>query len=161
MIIASNTSPILNLAVVGELELLNKLYGKIIISEAVSDEIKSIGSLPPEFKDLGRFPWIEVQAVKDLSLVKILLFELDFGEAHAIAQAVENRADILLIDERLGRRIAGRLGINCIGLLAVLIEAKRRMMIPSVKPILDRLISKAGFWVGRGLYAQVLQEAGE
>ncbi|MCS6831850.1 MAG: DUF3368 domain-containing protein, partial [bacterium] len=67
----------------------------------------------------------------------------------------------LLIDERIGRRVAERLGLRFIGVLGVLIEAKERGVIETVKPVLDALISRAGFWIGDDLYARVLQEAKE
>jgi uncharacterized protein len=66
----------------------------------------------------------------------------------------------LLIDERRGRKVASRLGLKFIGLLGMLVEAKRKGFIV-VKPILDDMIAKAGFWVDSQLYARVLQEAGE
>jgi predicted nucleic acid-binding protein len=93
--------------------------------------------------------------------VTVLQMELDVGEAEAIALAKELAADLLLMDGRRGRDIAARLGLRVIGLLGVLIEAKHRGMIPAVKPILDDLKAKAGFWVSQQLYARVLQAAGE
>ena len=91
----------------------------------------------------------------------LLSAELDEGEAEAIALAAELNAGLLLMDERKGRIVAARLGIRFIGLLGILIEAKQRDIIPLVKPCVDSLISQAGFWIGKDLYGQVLQAAGE
>jgi hypothetical protein len=106
-------------------------------------------------------PWVEKRSVANRSLLDSLRLELDAGEAESIALAVELKADFVLLDERLARRIATGLGLKVAGLLGVLVEAKRRGLIVLVKPILDALITKAGFWVGRDLYARVLVEVGE
>ena len=51
---------------------------------------------------------------------------MDNGEAEAIALAIELKADLLLLDERLGRKVASRFRLNYVGLLGVLIEAKHK-----------------------------------
>lgn len=90
-----------------------------------------------------------------------LELELDPGEAAAIALAIELKADLLLLDERRGRTVASRFGLRFVGLLGVLIEAKQQGYLGAVKPILDDLITRAGFWVSQPLYERVLQAAGE
>ena len=89
------------------------------------------------------------------------LSELDPGESEAIVLALDTQADLLLLDERKARAVAARLGVRFIGLLGVLLEAKRRGHILSVKPLLDSLIVKAGFWLGSQVYSRALREAGE
>jgi hypothetical protein len=98
--------------------------------------------------------------LQDQTLVNILLLELDRGEAEALALAAELKADLLLIDESKGRAIAARLGFVHIGLLGMLVQAKQRGLIVAVKPILDDLIARAGFWSAE-LYQRVLQAASE
>lgn len=87
--------------------------------------------------------------------------ELDAGEAEAIACALEINADLLLLDERRARETAQRLGLKFIGILGVLTEAKRRQLIPRIRPVLDNLRHQAGFWVTDALYQRVLAVAGE
>ena len=87
--------------------------------------------------------------------------QLDRGEAEAIALAAELQADLLLMDERLGRTEAARFGLRVIGVLGVLIEAKGRGRLQRIEPILDELRHDAGFRVSQALRARVLQAAGE
>jgi uncharacterized protein len=94
-------------------------------------------------------------------LVASLRLELDPGEAEAIACALEGSATLLLIDERRGRRVAQQLGISVIGLVGVLLLAKRRGLVAQIRPLLDGLRQRAGFWMSEALYARVLQEAEE
>jgi predicted nucleic acid-binding protein len=94
-------------------------------------------------------------------LAEALALELDAGEAEAIALAVEQGADLLLMDERRGRQAATRLKQRVVGVLGVLIEAKRHGNLPAVRPVLDALVSEAGFRISGALYARVLEAAGE
>lgn len=157
MIVVSNTSPLMNLAVINQLKIMEQLYGKVIIPEEVSNELVTAGIYPL----IEKKPWIEKHKVKNKGLSGMLKIELDDGEAEAIALAIELKADLVLIDERLGRNIASRFGQKCIGILGMLMEAKHKGIIASVKPVVDDLITKAGFWVSNALYLKVLREAGE
>ena len=161
MIVLSNTSPITNLAAVGQLDLLRQLYEKVLIPQAVYRELTDGDGRQPGAIEVQTLGWIETRAVADRVLVTALQTELDEGEAEAIALAKELAADLLLLDERRGRAVASRLDLQFVGLLGVLIEAKQKGCLPAVKPVLDDLVAKAGFWVSQQLYARVLQTAGE
>jgi uncharacterized protein len=115
----------------------------------------------PPLIDLASTPWIAVAAVRDRSRVLELCAEVDADEAEAIVLATERRADLLLVDERRGRRVAVGLGLRVTGLLGTLAEAKRKGLVAQVKPLLDDLRLRAGFWIGEELCAEVLSTLGE
>jgi predicted nucleic acid-binding protein len=100
-------------------------------------------------------------AAKDQNRVQELREELDPGEAEAIVLALECGADLLLVDERRGRRMATAAGLTVTGLLGVVAKAKRAGLIELAKPVLDELIQIARFWIGPDLYSEVLTALGE
>ncbi len=161
MIVVSNTSPLINLAASGQLDLLQRLYGTILIPQAVYHEIVVKGSGQAGATEVQTFWWFERYQVQDRALVKRLEQQLDAGEAEAIALAVEQKADLLLLDERRGRMIARQLGVAVTGLLGVLLVAKQRGYLAAVRPVLHDLMTKAGFWIAPELFVRVLESAGE
>jgi hypothetical protein len=96
-------------------------------------------------------------AAQDQADVAVLREQLDAGEAEAIVVAAELHAALLLVDERLGRRIAMERGLEVTGLLGVLAEAKARGPISECQPILDEMIRVAGFWIGDDLRVRYLR----
>ena len=153
MIIISDTSPITSLLKINKIEVLEKIFKKVIIPEAVHNELKLTHLEIPAF--------ISTQHVKNKEYVNALLSELDTGEAEAIALAKELNAELLLIDEHLGREIAEREGIQIIGLLGVFLIAKKRGIINSIKKIISLLESEANFWLSDSLKNEVYKLAGE
>lgn len=128
MIVVSDTSPLSGLAIAKHLSLLHQVYGRVIIPTAVAAELQRGGQDDPRIDEPLALAWIEVQQPTNQGLVASLQTDrnLDRGEAEAIALALELNADELLIDERLGRREANRLGLAITGLLGVLLVAKRQ-----------------------------------
>lgn len=157
MIIVSDTSVVLNLAIIGRLDLLQEMYGTILIPQAVYDEIMVAGALKVGAREIERADWIEVRSVTNRPLVTSLEGELDAGEAEAIVLAVEVEAALLLMDERKGRAIANRLGVSHTGVLGILAKAKHDGLIAAIGPVMDSLMSQAGFWISKGLYNHILQ----
>ena len=74
---------------------------------------------------------------------------------------MELQADLLILDDLLARQVAGILGLNLVGTLGVLLEARHKAVLPEIKPCLDELVDLAGFRLSEELYARVLREAGE
>ena len=162
MTIVSNTSPISNLAVIGQLDLLQQVYGKIIIPQAVADEIAKVTAIYGQAAAVPHQAWITIQSVGDLTMVeKLRSKKLDLGESEAIALAHELGAELLLIDEQLGRKITVNEGLNITGLVGVILEAKNKEFISQIKPRLDALMMQAKFRISSQLYAKVLYLADE
>lgn len=161
MTVVSNTSPITNLATVGQLNLLQQLYSSIIIPQAVYDEMVGLGYTVPGTIEVQTLSWIQTRQVINRILVTQLQTEIDKGESEAISLAIELTAERLLIDDYIGRTAASRFGLNITGVLVVLLVAKSRDLIPALKPVMDDLILQAGFRISNQLYANILQTAGE
>ncbi len=153
MIVVSDTSPVTNLIAIGRAGLLPALFGEIVIPPAVDFELhRTHGTLPAFFS---------VRAPKNSDQVSRLAALLDQGEAEAIALAEEIHADRLLMDEKRGRAVAMQAGLNVIGLLGVLLAARKRGLLPSVSEAFQELEAKTSFYVGEELKAEVLRAAGE
>ena len=158
MIVVSNTSPLTNLIQIGKADLLRVLYGEIIIPSAVATELSRIRT---QQLFLRKAKWIKVEQVKDFDAVESLFNKLDYGEAEAIVLAKEVTADLLLMDEVLGRKVAKTEGLKYTGLLGNLLKAKKDGIISEVKSLLEELRSDAGFWINPSLLEEVLKKAGE
>ncbi|RLD99964.1 MAG: DUF3368 domain-containing protein [Aquificota bacterium] len=161
MSIVSNTSVLINLARIGKLDLLCQLYGELVIPEAVWKEVVIKGAGQPGVDEIKAAAWIEVRPVTNRQLVHALRQDLDAGESEAIALALEIGAELLLMDERLGRETAHHFGLRYMGLIGALIEAKHKGLIRSIKPYLDALRDTAGFRISDNLYLRILQDEGE
>lgn len=161
MSIVSNTSPISNLAKVGELNLIQQLYGMILIPNAVYEELLDERAGEIVITAVQSATWLEIQPVQNQELVSELRNRVNVGEAEAIALAIEVSATRLLIDERLGRRAALDLSLKIIGVLGILLTAKRQGLITVVKPVMDDLIAQANFRISSQLYVSVLNAANE
>lgn len=157
MIVISDTSPITNLIQIDCLDLLNAVFGKIIIPQTVYNELCE---LPDQKKILEGQDWISVVAAENRSAITQLETQLDKGEAEAIALAMELRPDFLIIDELKGRTIAEGMGIKIVGLLGTLLKAKQLGYIAELKPKLEQLVNQ-GFRINPKLYKHFLKLAGE
>lgn len=156
-----DSSSLINLARIGALGLLREVFGEVWIPRGVWEEVVVQGGNRPGALEIETSSWIRVQDVSGAALVDALRLDLDRGESEAIVLALEIQADLLVIDERLGRAFAESMGLRCTGLLGVLLVAKQKGLIDSVKPYLDALRQQAGFWISDALYMQVLEDAGE
>ena len=162
MVVVSDTSPISNLFRIGRLELLQLVYERVVVPEAVMRELLELEKRGIDLAPIKQAGWIEITPVKDLDMVVSFKQKMiDEGESEAIVLAIELQADYLLIDERLGRAVAESAGIKVVGLLGTLREAKRPGFIPVIKPIIDQMRTVARFRISETLYRLILTEAGE
>ena len=160
MIIVSDTTPISELAKVDHLDLLPKLFGKVVIPQGVFNELQ-VGEHPAA-KLVQDLSWLEVVTVDNQQLVRELQqsFKLDLGESEAIALAEEISASQLLIDERAARKVAMARKLPLIGTVGILLLAERRGLLDSVKDVLDEMQAQ-GMRISDRLYVQVLTLAQE
>ena len=156
--VVSNTTPIISLLKVGKLEILKELYQELFIPYEVYLEIEA-GKNKEYYTDLTKVEWIRV--VKIQSEKSLLFFlDLDKGEAEAIVLANEINADLIILDETLGRFHAKHVGLNVTETIGVLLKAKETGIIDKIKPVLYELLLK-GIWLSEKLIKQTLAKASE
>lgn len=161
MIIVSDTSPIINLAAIGHLQLLPDLFVEVILPQAVYHEITISGAGEPGAQEIMNASWVKVVGTTNQVLLPKLLHELDPGEAEAIVLALDLHADYILMDEAAGRNIAISYNLQPLGVLGILLRAKQKQLIPLVCPLMDRLRSEANFFIDRNLYQHVRNATNE
>lgn len=153
IVVVSDTSAISALLQIGEIEILQKLYGQILIPEAVRTELKRSHAQIPDF--------IQTESVAPSPALQARLETLDIGEAYAITLTEQIHADLLLIDEKKGRAAAASAGLQYMGLAGALIEAKRKGIISSLTDILEHITVDAGFRLSPHIRKAVLNAVGE
>ena len=163
MVAVSDTSPISNLALIERLSLLTSQFREVCIPEAVQAELARMPNPKAKsaIEQALHSGWLRCRAVSNKRLAVALGYDLDDGEAEAIVLATEIAAGVLLIDEKEGRNVARQAGIPVRGVLGVLIRAKAKGDIPSVKSEIDALRGQARFFVAPWLEAEVLRSVGE
>jgi predicted nucleic acid-binding protein len=150
--IVSNSSPLIALARIQQLDLVPAVLQFILIPPAVAREIDpSIPALPA---------WVSVKVPSSHRPPLTSRGRLGDGEREAIALAIEIGADAVLMDERAGRRVAEEAGLKVIGTLGLLLEAKRAGHIATIRAELDKLL-ETSFFLSPQLYDQLLRMAGE
>lgn len=156
--VVSNTTPIISLLKLNQLDLLQKLYTKIYIPKAVYEEIEA-GKSKGYYKDLTKIDWINIIEIQNKQAVRYFL-DLDEGEAEAIILANELNTDLIILDEKLGRFHAKHANLKVTGTVGVLIKAKSEKLIPELKPLLDELTDKE-VWISEKLKFEILKKVGE
>ena len=161
MIVVSNTSPLTNLAAICQFGLLRKLYNTIYIAEGVQVELNAKNQIWPGNKNVKHASWVTKKTVTNQTAVTTLKEDLDHGESETIVLAVEQKANLVLMDETEGRRKARRLGLNVTGVVGILLEAKSKGHISQILHHLDNLRQEAGFYLSESVYQEALKLAGQ
>jgi hypothetical protein len=159
MPVISNTSPLLYLHQVHQLDLLRLLYGEVWIPHAVASELKAGAAIGISIPAIDEIVWVRPTPVRNRELIP-LVTDLGPGEAETIALAIEHPDSLAIIDDQLGRRVARAAGLRFTGTLGVLLKAKRSGLISSVASVITALRG-AGMWIGKDLATQVIAAAGE
>jgi predicted nucleic acid-binding protein len=151
VIVVSNSSPLIALHQLGQLDLCQALFGTVLIPPAVIHET---------FQTRLQPSWLEGRPLAQPLSALVLRGRLGAGEREAIALAVELTADLILLDDTAARRTASSIGLHVVGTFGLLLRAKEQQLLPAVKPLLDQLLA-FGFHAGEELVSEVLRIAGE
>ncbi len=150
--IVADTSPLIALQQIGQLSLLQKLFGEILVPPAVAREAgPSLPELPA---------WIFVHGLEHTIGSEVLRASLGSGESEALGLAMELNAGMVILDEKPARRLALGLGLPVVGTMGILLTAKQSDLIQAVRPLVDRLMG-AGFRLSPAIRESVLADAGE
>lgn len=158
--VVSNTGPLVALAVIDRLDLLNLLFDTVIVPEAVHFELLEGGTAQA---GVAAYQQAHRISVKKLLAPREPLLDsvLDVGEASVIQFARENNIERVLIDERKGRQIAREVyKLQVIGSAGILVEAKRYGHLDNVKEALATM-RQHGYWLHEKIVTSILREAGE
>ena len=156
--VVSNTTPIISLLKIGKLDLLKELYGRIFIPYAVYQELER-GKNKAYYINLAVLDWIEIRKIESREFIAYIS-NLDDGEAEVIMLAKDLNADLVIMDEIIGRKYAKDFNLNITGTLGILLKAKEKGLISSVGILLDNLTEK-DTWLNPKLIAKVKKLAGE
>ena len=148
-LIIADTSCFIILSNIGELNILQLLYKQIITTTEIAQEF---GENLPD--------WVEIVTVSDKAKQELLEMQVDKGEASAIALALESENPFLIIDDNKARKLARNLKLNHTGTIGIIIAAKRKGIIDSIKPILEK-IKATNFRISIDLELQALLQANE
>jgi len=156
VLVVADSSPLVYLSRVGVLHVLAALFDDVVVPRAVWHEAVERRPSAPGIDVLRQASWIRV--VDDPSPPRDL--GLDPGETAAILVAESLHADLLLIDERVGRKVAQERGLTVRGTLGVLVQARQADVLPALKPVLDALVAE-GFRIAPALVREALAHVGE
>lgn len=125
MIVVSDTTPLISLLKIDRISLLEKLFGQVLIPQAVFDELTADVRFELEAEQIRQKQFIKVKAVRNSESARILkrATGLDQGESEAIILTDEQNADVLLMDEAKGRAVSFQMGFRIMGTIGILMAA--------------------------------------
>jgi predicted nucleic acid-binding protein len=160
MIVVSDTTPLISLLKIDRLDLLEKLFGQVLIPKTVFNELTDDVRFKEEAEQIKSSEYIKIKSVVNHESVGILKKNtgLDQGESEAIILTDEVRADILLMDEAKGRVISMQRGIKIMGTIGILIAAYENDIITAneARKCIDGL-QKANRHIGERHYRRLLE----
>ena len=163
MIVISDTTPIISLLKANHLDLLQRLYGNVLIPKAVYRELTENPTYSEEAKAIKTLDFLKMVPIENVKSVNVLrsVTGLDAGESEALIMYDEQNADLLLMDEHKGRRVAKQLNVRYIGTAGILMLAYDKGLIQSsdVKLCLDMMLD-SGIRLDEKLCNIVLEHVG-
>ncbi len=161
MIVVADPSVLINLVLVSQADLLRVLFREVLIAPAVQSEFHRLAESGGRFAGLRVPDWVQVSGPVSIPELIIRRVNLDKGETEALALALAIHADAVLIDESRGRAAAVEFGLTPIGVLGILVRAKRHGHLAAVAPGVDEFLGRANFRAAPELVSEVLRLAGE
>ena len=158
-IIVSDTSPLFYLHRVGCLELLRRLYGNIIVPQAVIAELEEGREQGEDVPDIDKYQWIKVQHITVPLHIK-LIPDLGKGESEVLSMGLCEEQHLIIIDDKLAREIARLQNLRFTGTAGILLKSKKKKYLTEIKPVLCQL-EQAGFFLRKDLIVNILQLADE
>lgn len=159
-IIVSDTSPLRALHHLQRVDILARMYQRVLVPPAVGTEL-SRGSAATPPVDLARYSFVELRTPSDTSAIAGFRGDPDLGESEALALPVEVGTLAILMDEMAGRAVATRLGLIPIGALGILARARREGWIPPIAPMIDSLRVELRFRLSDEVVRQAIRLAGD
>lgn len=158
-LVVSNTSPLVYLHQVRQLDLLTRLFGTVVVPKAVVEELASGREQGFDVPDPEGFAWLLVKSPPESEVLPAVV-DLGPGEAQVLAFGLAAPDALLLLDDGLARRIAGLNRLSFTGTLGLLVKAKHAGLVPRVAPVLEEL-GRTTIRLSEELIAWALEEAGE
>jgi len=155
----ADSGPLICLTRIGQLDLLPRLFVDIFVPPEVWHEVTVRGKDHPGAYEVSQTEWLNIQTPEPRLVIPLGIL-VDAGEAQAIALAQTMNDCTLLLDDARAKKIAQRLGIKTIGTIGLLLRAKRRGLLATIKPLIDALLAN-GIYIRRELIEAVLKDAGE
>lgn len=161
MIVVSDTTPLISLLKIDRIDLLEKLFGQVLVPQAVFDELTADGRFILEADQIRRKQFIIVRAVQNSESAHILkrATGLDWGESEAIILTDELNADVLLMDEAKGRTVSFQMGLKVMGTIGILMAAyeENELTADEVRECVEGL-QRAGRHISRKHYRMLLDK---
>lgn len=160
-VVIADAGPLIALSRIDSLGLLHDLFGQVLVTEHVRDEVMPAADYPGKAVIAQAFEaaWLTCPGPFETSWQPTNP-GLDIGERSAIAAALKMPGCLLIVDDRAGRAEAKSHGVAIIGTAAVIGLAKVQGLIPTARPLLERL-KLAGYFIHPQVIETVLQDLGE
>lgn len=155
-----NTTPLIALCHVGQLNLLKQMYGKIMIPYAVYTELSEKKESICKKQVDASLNWIQVEKIDNQMAKSMFKTQLHDGEVEVMILAKEKNADIVIIDDANAKKYAKYLKLPVTGTLGILIKAKRQGYIGELKPIIQEMIEK-NIYISEELMKLCLEQVNE